>query len=271
MQECTNQNPSDFELGNPPVVEVAIVSHYLPSESPGKWDKPIIDSFFEEIVDTGYEPTNIGIRQAFQVKYKDPEHRAPEQLRIDRRIDSVLAQKKDTCLSLQLGQDWFSVNLLRQGIDYPGFASILEEWSGLHDRYIAFFRPQKVSRLILRYNDAVKIPLLQGKTILEDYFTVRPALPEQSFGDIGDFQLQFVISGAAPDHALIVNFGSVRSRESEHANFRILWHYVIEKTKDPLDLDKNGLKTLLGEARIKMRECFRSFFADKGWQLFDPR
>ncbi|MFW6303156.1 MAG: TIGR04255 family protein [Candidatus Sumerlaeota bacterium] len=271
MNSNTNRAPI---LESPPVVEVAITVHFLPSENAPSWSKDLVFGFFDNEEWPYSDEKNQELRIEGKLTLPNLEKMSRHgEGKLEQRLKNVLRYHQEQTFSLEVGQDYFTLTSHRRGRDYPGFSAIMKEWEIVFQKYVSHFEPDFVSRISLIYIDNVPVHADDDKRIeLKDYFHFRPEYPDDDFGDCVHFEqnMLFPVKGKS-NQALAVSFQTMpKEREDEARVFRIVWQYII-KYDMPIESDSNVVKPDLAIAKSVITNRFQnSFFTEKAWSLFKP-
>jgi hypothetical protein len=136
---------------------------------------------------------------------------------------------------------------------------------------VEHFQPVSVRRAAVAYLDQVEVPILPGADGIpfDEYFRLGANFPDQPFGPMGYFSLQLFFPRRDSKDQLQVLFHTAPAVPgSGVCRFQMHWHCLCE---DVRSLDKNEIIERLEAARLRLRECFRASFTDKGWALFQPK
>ena len=261
-----------FELTTPPVVEVAVTTHFLPSDNAPFWNR---DTAFDFLDGDDWAFSNEeGQELRIEHKITLPNLKAMSKEaegKLEHRLMNVLRHDNEKIFSLEIGQDYFTLTFHRKGEEYPGFSQIMEKWSQVFCRYRSFFQPEFVSRLLLMYVDNVPlIPDKEGKIELEEYFHFRPEYLDDKFGSCVHFEQKALFEiRDKKDHALFITFKPIpREKGQDERIFQINWQYLINYSP-PKELKIENVQTDLNFAKEYIIKQFKTaFFTPKAWSTF---
>lgn len=255
-----------MRLKSPPVVEVGIDFHLDPNPEKQPWDLPVAMPFVEQFKD--FMP-HIEVVQAEEIRIvKRSPQGVPERLSGKISLDLVRAHDEGERHWLEVGNDRVAYRLLRGGMEYPGFDSVLNEGLKVLNQYKEHFRPTAVRRATLTYLDIVKIPRTAGDGVeLDEYFRLGMKLPEDPFGQLGAFTIRFTLSPSPDSDRLHLVFSTEPTTEKDFLRFRMRWQSLCDAINS---LDAVELRRRLMAAHEHLVKCFLACFTDQGLKLFNP-
>ncbi len=113
-------------------------------------------------------------------------------------VEGYIVQSEDELSSVQFRRDGFTFNKLKPYTTWEDFsAQALRFW----DKYVEAANPVRITRLAVRYINAVEIP--RDRIDLDDYFTVAPRVPAEleDRSVIASFHSR--VTAAVDDHAQV--------------------------------------------------------------------
>ena len=257
------------ELKKPPVIEAWIGFKFQYGEEPPLWNENRAETLIEECFGDKFKKKDFGVTAKIKIETSSgrPDFSKPEL--IFERIRAV-TEKEDRFI--QAGRSWLVYNLLRKGKDWPGFPTLREEALETYDKYIEFLRPDILQSVSLHYRDSVLIPTNEkGRIKIEDYFTVCPKVPDETFGVIGRFVIDLILPEMFENGTLrlIMKDQPMISNGNEPSPFRFLMDWDVTSNKR-FELLSNDIVTgWLDKAHTVLYNVFKKSFTEKGWQLFN--
>lgn len=236
----------------PPVIE-ALCEIYF---SGSAWDETVPGAFYERLKNDFPQKRQRKIQEA-QITL-GPEHAVAGVRQLPSWMQFVSDEKHRM---IQIAQDLLVVNQLAP---YPHF----EEWEpDIYDTlriYSELARPQRISRIGVRYINRVVIPGTQVR--LEDFFTVYPNLP-QSLGDAhGPFMVRVEVPKG--DHTVLITFGTAPAPSPPEVvqAFALDFYDIIQVESA---VDDNIVKKQAEQAHENIVGAFEDSITDQLRNLFE--
>jgi len=253
-----------LQLDNPPVVQVGIDFRFDPDPEKQSWDLPVAMPFVERFRES-LPCVEVVRAEEIRIEKRSPQG-LPERLSGKIRLDRVSAHDEAERHWLEVGDDRMGYRLLRGAKEYPGFDAVLEKALSVLGEYIEHFRPTAVRRTLLSYLDIVTIPRAAREGIeLDDYFRLGLKLPEDPFGPLGAFVIQFVLPPKPGFDELNMVFATEPVTDDNDLRFSMRW----QSRCDGIDsLDAADLRCRLNSAHEHLVKCFFACFTVKGLELF---
>jgi uncharacterized protein (TIGR04255 family) len=259
-----------LDLGKPPVIEVGIELQFDPRPDRPPWELRVAGPFVERF-QASFPHVEVLQAAEMQIETRSPAGYA-EKLLGKVSLDRLRARNGEGTRWIQVGNDLLAYSLVRGEQSYPGFDAVRTEALAVLDAYVDYFQPTSVRRAAVTYLDQFDFPVPAGSNVLrvEDYLLLRAEVPDEPFGPVGSFSLQFFFPGAPPARVPIqLQLHSAPTAPgSGIIRFQMRSHCLCDNV---CSLDKEEISRRLEVARLRLRECFRASFTDKGWALFQPR
>ncbi|HEX4607017.1 MAG TPA: TIGR04255 family protein [Urbifossiella sp.] len=257
-----------MNLGKPPVVEVSVAFWFEASASAADWGHERAVKFLDQ----------------FQAEYPESEVQAEQRVQVQKlpRSGSTLktthvpiafrAYPPDRSRYLLTAKDYLQCIFLRTPEnDYQGFQSLKAEALGKFDEYVRFHRPTKVTGFALSYVDLVRIPTVNKRAALNDFFTICEDPDEETFGVAGFIRKSFKTVPPGSQDILtfeIYNLTKAGGPDESAIPFRLEW--TLQGFKG-LTVDPAAIGERLEAAHRFLLTCFKRSFTPRGWALFDPQ
>ena len=193
---------------------------------------------------------NIIQAEEIQIERQSP-HGPPQKISGKIRLEQVSAHDEEERHRLEVGNDRMAYRLLRGGKAYPGFEAVLEKSLEILKKYVQYFRPTAVRRVILDYVDIIRIP---GQSIeLDDYFRLQVNLPGDPFGPLDGFAIRFVLPPTPRSDRMYLAFTTEPKREDDSLRFCMRWQSLCDEIHSLNDTD---MRHRLTAAHEHLRKCF---------------
>lgn len=257
------------ELKKPPVIEAWIGFQFQYGEEPPLWNENRAETLIKECFGDTFKKKDFGVTAKVEFGTSGGRPVLSEPELIFERIRAV-TEKEDRFI--QAGRSWLVYNLLRKGRDWPGFPTLREEALETYDKYIKFLRPDTLQLVSLHYRDLILIPTNEMDRIkIEDYFTVCPGVPDETFGVIGRFVIDLILPEMFEDGTLrlIMKDQPMISKGNEPSSFRFLMDWHITSNKLFESLSNEIVIGWLDNAHDVLYSAFKESFTKRGWQLFN--
>lgn len=172
----------------------------------------------------------------------------------------LFLKTQDELTIAQFRPDGFTVNRLRP---YPGWDTILPLALRLWDEYVTVAKPRAVTRIALRFINALEVPLLEGRDF-SVYLAAPPAVPPELPQQLSAFNSRVTI---------------VESNDVRVHVLQSLEEAVVDRMKMLLDIDafKTGditpdrdvIKTVLDHLRALKNRVFFSFLTETTVRVYE--
>ena len=256
-------------LQNPPIVELFLAVAVEPSSAAQPWSENAARQFALSANDpeVQWERSEINVSQ--NVQFAEVPNSLPRVERFDYEIDWVRLFDSDRTICIQYDRSQIVYNSLRAGTDYPGFAEVFPAAGRNFEKYIDFFRPQRIKHATVGYVDMISIPVGQEGTIqLTDFFNLGIDPDEGTFGVMKSYELRAAFDNPLGDGHTAVTIQSVPgAADPSHVQLRMEWQQVCIGFATP---DLEAIKSRLNEGKQHLSTCFRKSFTEDGWKLFQP-
>lgn len=255
-----------MKLGNPPIVEAWIEFHMQGVPQSVNWQAGS-ESFMTRMLD----------------EYPEIERIPKMEIRVDRAsgggsaeisgresLHRVRAFNQARRECVQIDENTLVFNAIARDQRYAGFEFLMDKGLEHLRRYREHFRPASVRSVGIHYTDLVRIPCTLSQVIrLEDYFTMRVELPDESAWPLARVALEILVPLSKPEGAAESLTLSFRSEgyddKSEEIRFRLDWHV---KSDEIAGYDAASIKQKLRKLHDEIERRFRSCFTEAGWALF---
>lgn len=257
-----------MNLGKPPVVEVSVAFWFEASSAAPDWGEEQAVRFLDQF-QADYPETEVQAEQRVQVQ-KIP--RKGASLQTTHVPIAFRAYPADRSRYLLTAKDYLQCIFLRSTEnDYPGFQALKAESLNKFEEYVRFYRPTKVTGFALTYVDLVRIPTVDKRATLSEYFTICEDPDEATFGVAGFVRKSFKTVPPGSQDILsfeIYNLVKAASQDEGAIPFRMEWSLQGFKG---LAVDPSVIGERLESAHRFLLTCFERCFKPKGWALFDPQ
>ena len=256
------------ELKKPPVIEAWIGFQFQYREEPPLWDEDRAETLINEYFGDKFKKKDFGGTAKIKLEKSGSRLDFSKPELIFERIRAA-TEKEDRFI--QAGRSWLIYHLLRKGEDWPGFPTLREEALETYDKYIKFLRHDILQSVSLHYTDSILIPINEkGRMKIEDYFTVCPEIPDETFGAISSFVIDLILPEMFENGTLrlIMKDQPLVSNGNKPSPFRFLMDWDITSNKPFESLSIETVIGWLDKAHDALFDAFRKSFTEKGWQLF---
>lgn len=258
-----------MKLGKPPVVQVSIEFHFESSPTEPAWEFTRSAEFIDQFRDQYPEAEVASEHQLAEVQKLD---RGTKPTLVAKQVPvAVRAFPTNRSRYVLHSKDFLLCVFARTGgNDYEGFPALKAEAMSKLLAYLAFFRPAKLIGVALRYVDFFRIPVVEGKAELEDFFTICSEPDERTFGTTVVFRKAFTTRLPGSDDILTCELYNVPRPKDEAAlgiPFRMEWGLHVTKN---ITWEGTSLADRLEMAHDRLTDCFRQSFTPVGWALFEP-
>ena len=155
--------------------------------------------------------------------------------------------------------------------DYEGFTALKREAVEKLEAYVRFFRPARMIALTLEYVDFFRIPTVDGKAVLRDFFTICDEPNTNVFGTTLMLRKGFTTQPPGSNDLLtceLFNVPRKADQEPPGIHFRMEWRLFASKD---LNWESSQLGKRLDDAHDRLLTCFWESFTPTGRSLFDPK
>jgi uncharacterized protein (TIGR04255 family) len=249
------------EFKNPPVIESWMEFEVDLTEESILWDEDTAKELMRKCFSEFPKMDFLGLAQV-SVNQKT---REVSQTGVSFERVKAFTESQDKCV--QAGRNIFVFNHIKKET-WPRFEERRGQVFDSLNKYMAFRQISKLRTVALHYKDMVKIPK-DGKSEikLEDYFTVCPRVPEETFGELSNFSFSLELPNFCEPAIIVLTIQSIPPQNSSdtHYQFAMDWHLVPKQKVT----DVESSKEWLGNAHDGIYRAFIAAFTKKGLSLFD--
>ena len=258
-----------MKFANPPVIEAWIEFGFSYTEEAPYWDEARAEAFVGDYFKESFKVNSYFGRSEIVV---DASKGRPDFSKPKLIFERIRAASQAGDRYVQAGRDILIYNMLRKEKDWPEYSVLRSEALDAYDKYIDCLKPSVLKTISLHYRDIVVIPFDQnGKLKLDNYFTVLPKVPEDTYGDISGFMIALDMPKVCKSGLIRLILQSEPSLQETkgsvgNARFRMDWHLSPHKMID--SLDKKVISEWLDQAHDDLFKAFVAAFTDEGLKLF---
>ena len=259
-----------MQLGKPPIIEVSIEFSFESSSGEPEWDYTRAAEFVDRF-QAEYPETEVAAQHLLVEVQKVARGTKPtlESRVVPVAVRAFPANRSQYLLS---AKDKLQCFFVRTGEnDYRGFSALKAEAMDKLVAYVEYFRPAKLIHFTVQYVDFFRIPLVNGRADLRDYFTICGEPDESIFGMTINFRKSFTTKPPDSEDLLTCELYNVAKKGKEQKApsipFRMEWGLHAFKN---LSWDAESLSQRLQKAHDGLLHCFANSFTKTGWALFDP-
>ncbi len=213
------------EYKNPPVVEAWIEFHFEYGEEAPKWDQNVAVQFVTSVGEQFNHPEHaLLFRKDVRFNASNGSFEFAQSAPVFEKIKTFNVNK-DRCI--QVDRNLLVYNMLRKGLEWPGFEVLMSEIMPIQKKYLQSFHPVRIGRIVLHYRDNIIIPFdKNGKIEPKDYFEIYPNIPPQ-IGDMANFSLSLTLPTICRNGDLqfsIKTMPCITNGEQKKMSFIIDWN-----------------------------------------------
>ena len=255
---------------NPPVIEAWIEFRFSYNEDAPYWDEARAEAFIRDYFKESFKVNSYFGRSEIAV---DASKGRPDFSKPKLIFERIRAASEGDDRYVQAGRDTLIYNMLRKEKDWPEYQTLRSEALDAYDKYVDYLKPNALRTISLHYRDIVVIPFDQNSKVkLDNYFTVFPKVPEDTYGGTSGFMIALEMPEVCKSGLLrliLKNEPSLRGTKepSVNARFRMDWHLNPNEMFN--SLDKKVVSAWLDQAHDDLFKAFVSAFTDEGLKLFD--
>jgi uncharacterized protein (TIGR04255 family) len=255
-----------MKLGKPPIVQAWIEFHFDHAPDRPEWDWRVASDFFDQFQDE-YPEREVYVQREFKIEKLD-RNQKPEFVDKGVSLDGMRAFPADRRRCLQLSQNTLVCNFVRTENGYEGFTELKREALAKLRAYVEFFRPTRLIQFAIQYVDLVRIPFVDSRIDLKDYFTIGNDLPEADFGPMLSFLVQYTTRPPSSSDVLEVRLRNEQpDPQGPMGQFRMDWRLM---AAEGLDLAEDVLGPRLDQSHDRLLDCFKKSFTPRAWAMFEP-